>query len=47
MESPNVTPADCDPPACITAMKYAREPMMFTARVQTYATINTASLQYH
>lgn len=52
IESPNVTPADCDPPPCIVAMKYAREPMTFTARVPTYATNDTdrkinANAQFH
>ena len=41
IESPNVTPADCDPPLFIVAMKYAREPMTFIARVPTYAAIDT------
>jgi len=41
MESPNVTPADCDPLAFIVVMKYAREPMTFMTRVPTYATNDT------
>jgi len=45
MDSPNVTPADWDPPPCIVAMKYAREPMTFTASVPIYAAIDTDTLR--
>jgi len=44
-DSPNVTPADWDPPPCIVAMKYAREPMTFTASVPIYAAIDTDTLR--
>jgi len=42
-----VTPEDWDPPPCIVAMKYDREPMTLTARVPTYATTNDQRITYN